>query len=244
MMQLPRAMLIDLDDTILSAYGRPEIAWNNIIASEFAEEFAPFTPNEVAGAVVRSARAFWSTAEAAWRMKLLEARQEVVRGGFAILNAMHRATLTDELAIRLADRFTAYRDEQMFIFPGAHETIDALKARGIKLALVTNGAAAIQRAKIERFALAHRFDHIQIEGEHGFGKPEERAYRHAMERLGVEAPDTWMIGDNLEWEVEMPQRLGIYAIWMDTHGDGLPRGSTVTPDRIIRSLTELLPGEG
>jgi len=25
---LPRAMLIDMDDTILSAYGRPEIAWN------------------------------------------------------------------------------------------------------------------------------------------------------------------------------------------------------------------------
>ena len=34
--KLPRAMLIDMDDTILSAYGRPEIAWNAITA-EFAE---------------------------------------------------------------------------------------------------------------------------------------------------------------------------------------------------------------
>ena len=34
---LPRAMLIDMDDTILSAYGRPEIAWNKI-AEEFADE--------------------------------------------------------------------------------------------------------------------------------------------------------------------------------------------------------------
>ena len=31
-------MLIDMDDTILSAYGRPEIAWNHV-ASEFAGEF-------------------------------------------------------------------------------------------------------------------------------------------------------------------------------------------------------------
>jgi putative hydrolase of the HAD superfamily len=31
---------------------------------------------------------------------------------------------------------------------------------------------------------------------------------------------------------------------MDTHGDGLPQGCGVKPDRIIRSLTELLPGEG
>jgi putative hydrolase of the HAD superfamily len=236
-------MLIDLDDTILSAYGRPEIAWN-VIAAEFADEFAPFAPREVAAAIVASARTFWSSAEAAWRMKLTQARQEVVRGGFAALAAGGRTVLSDDLAIRLADRFTAYRDQQMFIFPGAHETIDALKARGIRLALVTNGSAEIQRAKIERFALAHRFDHIQIEGEHGFGKPEERAYHHAMDALGVAAVDTWMIGDNLEWEVEAPQRLGIYAVWMDTHGDGLPQGSTVTPDRIIRSLTELLPGEG
>ena len=38
MTPLPRAMLIDMDDTILSAYGRPEIAWNHI-AAEFADEF-------------------------------------------------------------------------------------------------------------------------------------------------------------------------------------------------------------
>ena len=151
--------------------------------------------------------------------------------------------LSTDLAIRLADRFTAFREEEMFVFPGAHDAIDALKALGVKLALVTNGAAVDQRAKIERFALAHRFDHIQIEGEHGFGKPEERAYLHAMQTLGVSANETWMIGDNLEWKVEAPQRLGIYAIWLDAHGQGLPPEATVKPDRIIRSLTELLPVE-
>ena len=67
-------------------------------------------------------------------------------------------------------------------------------------------------------------------------------YLHAMAALGVSAPETWMIGDNLEWEIEAPQRLGIYSIWMDVHGEGLPEGSTVKPDRIIRSLTELVPG--
>ena len=51
MTQLPRAMLIDMDDTILSAYGRPEIAWNNV-AAEFADEFAPLSPQQVAAAVV------------------------------------------------------------------------------------------------------------------------------------------------------------------------------------------------
>jgi putative hydrolase of the HAD superfamily len=242
MTDLPRAMLIDMDDTILSAYGRPEIAWN-IVATEFARELAPLSPQQVASVIVDSAHRFWSAAGAEWRLKLAEARHKVVRDGFAALAEAGEATPPIDLAIRIADRFTAYRDEQMFVFPGAHDAIDALKARGVKLALVTNGAAEPQRAKVERFALTHRFDHIQIEGEHGFGKPEERAYLHAMDALGVTAGETWMVGDNLEWEVEVPQRLGIYAIWIDVHGDGLPEGSTVKPDRIIRSLTELLPDD-
>src|ERR1700758_5056144 len=240
MTKLPRAMLIDMDDTILSAYGRPEIAWNTI-AREFAGELAPLPPEQVAAAVLTYARNFWANAEPAWRLKLAEARHLTVKGGFAALAAAGHPRLPDDLAIRLADRFTAYREEEMFVFPGAHEAIDTLKTLGVKLALVTNGAADTQRAKVERFELAHRFDHIQIEGEHGFGKHDEPAHLHARAALGVSAPDTWMIGDNLEWEVEAPQRLGIYAIWMDVHGDGLPEGSTVKPNRIIRSLSELLP---
>jgi putative hydrolase of the HAD superfamily len=240
--KLPRAMLIDMDDTILSAYGRPEIAWNHI-AGEFARELAPLQPQQVAAAVLTYARNFWATAEPAWRLKLEEARRLSVQGGFDALAAAGHARLPADLASRIADRFTAYREEEMFVFPGAHDAIDELKARGVKLALVTNGAAETQRAKVERFAFAHRFDHIQIEGEHGFGKPEERAYLHAMEALGVTAGDTWMVGDNLEWEIAAPQRLGIYAIWMDVHGEGLPPASTVKPDRIIRSLSELLTAE-
>ena len=237
---LPRAMLIDMDETILSAYGRPDAAWL-AVAQEFADELSPLEPSEVAAAVAVAGRQFWETAEAHWRLKLNEARHVVVANGFASLAAGGKTAMPRDFCIRMAERFSAYREEQMQVFPGAHDAIDAFKARGIKLALVTNGAAETQRAKIIRFALEHRFDHIQIEGEHGFGKPDERAYTHAMEVLGVTPRDTWMVGDNLEWEVVTPQRLGIYAIWIDAHGEGLPEGSPVKPDRIIRSLTELVP---
>ena len=67
-----------------------------------------------------------------------------------------------------------------------------------------------------------------------------RAYTHAMEVLGVGPHETWMVGDNLEWEVVGPQRLGIHAIWHDGYGVGLPPGSPIKPDRIIRWLSELL----
>src|ERR1700749_5238821 len=104
---LPRAMLIDMDDTILSAYGRPEIAWNKI-ADEFAGELAPYSPQQVATAVLAFARNFWANAEQAWRLKLAEARHLTVKGGFAALAAAGHKPLPDYLAIRIADRFSAY----------------------------------------------------------------------------------------------------------------------------------------
>ncbi len=238
---LPRAILFDLDDTIVSAYSRPELAWLTV-TTELAETLAPLSPEAATKAVADFALEFWSDADRHKenRQNLTAARRRIVAGALARLGADGRQPFAADVAVRLADRFTAYRDEQMQLFEGAHETLDELKARGVLLALVTNGAADVQRGKVERFDLAHRFDHIQIEGEHGFGKPEEQAYLHAMRALGVAPHETWMVGDNLEWEVAAPQRLGIFAIWHDHIGDGLPDGVPVQPDRIIRRLSELL----
>ncbi len=239
---LPRAILFDLDDTILSAYGRPEQAWP-VVAAGFAAELAPLTADEATTAIVAVSDAFWAdtTHQAYWRMRLTDARRAIVARAFASLSDAGRPAPSAAIGHRLADRFSAYREEQMCLFPDAHAVIDTLRSHGVRLALVTNGAAEPQRGKIARFDLAHRFDHIQIEGEHGFGKPDERAYRHAMRALDVAPQDTWMVGDNLEWEVVAPQRLGIHAIWHDPVGQGLPPDSPIRPDRIIRRLRELLP---
>jgi putative hydrolase of the HAD superfamily len=240
----PRAILFDLDDTIINAYGRPEVAWL-AVTTELADAIAPLAPTRATAAIGAFATDFWADAQRhrLHRQDLKDARRKIVAGALDRLASEERLTLAPGVAERVADRFTAYRDEQMHLFDGAHETLDELKRRGVRLGLVTNGNGAAQRAKVERFDLGHRFDHIQIEGEHGFGKPEERAYRQALEALAVEPRETWMVGDNLEWEVAAPQRLGIYSIWYDPFAVGLPDGADVVPDRIIRHLGELLePG--
>jgi FMN phosphatase YigB (HAD superfamily) len=84
------------------------------------------------------------------------------------------------LADEIADRYSRLREEEMHLFPHALDVLKHYRERGVRLCLITNGAAATQRAKVERFGLAGHFDHIQIEGEHGFGKPELRAYEHAL----------------------------------------------------------------
>jgi len=242
MPNLPRAILFDLDDTILSAFGKAPDQWRRVIAA-FAEHLEPHPPAEIIDAILAYSRYLWADEmrHKHWRHRIGEARRHIVANAFAELRARAgRAAPPPEICDAIADKFNELQHAELGMFPGAHETLDKLKELGVKLALVTNGAAAPQRAKVVRFALEHRFDHIQIEGEHGFGKPEEQAYIHALAALGVVASETWMVGDNLEWEVVAPQRLGIYAIWYDGHGQGLPPGSPIHPDRIIRSLPELL----
>jgi putative hydrolase of the HAD superfamily len=242
MTTLPRAILFDLDDTILSAFGRAPSQWRRVVA-EFVEHLDPHPPDEVIAAILAYSQYLWAdeTRHKHWRHRIGDARRHIVASAFGELCAKHgRAAPPAGICDALADRFNEVQHAELEMFPDAHETLDRLKELGVKLALVTNGAGPPQRAKVERFALVHRFDHIQIEGEHGFGKPEEAAYRHALQTLGVAAKDAWMVGDNLEWEVVAPQRLGIYAIWYDPHRIGLPPDSPIRPDRIIGTLQELL----
>ena len=241
-MKLPTAILFDLDDTILVAFGPSQSQWQRTIAA-FADRLGPIEAHIVAQAIQLASTELWADPgrHKYWRHRIDEARRKIVTDAFAVLAASGHRPPPQAVGDAMADAYNALHDEELAMFPDAHETLDRLKELGVKLALITNGAAAPQRAKVVRFALEHRFDHIQIEGEHGFGKPEERAYTHAMEVLGVRPHETWMVGDNLEWEVVGPQRLGIHAIWHDGYGVGLPPGCTIIPDRIIRRLSELLP---
>jgi putative hydrolase of the HAD superfamily len=239
MADLPRAILFDLDDTLIRAYAQPEEAWTRLL-----HVFAPHLEAHDAAAIetvriaiMEEARAFWNDrAEAAkWRLDIAGARRLSVRRGLARLGYRDEA-----LADRIADAFTELRRAEYRLYPDALATVDTLRERGVRLALVTNGAGEIQRAKIARFELEHRFHHIQIEGEFGLGKPEPDVYRHALERLGCDACDAWMVGDNYEWEVEAPQKLGLCGIWYDPFDAGIPAHATAQPARVIKRLGELL----
>ena len=140
----------------------------------------------------------------------------------------------------MADRYATKRDETLRPFPGAIDTLRRLKAAGVRMGLLTNGSSESQRGKIDKHGLAEFFDHIQIEGEFGIGKPDKRAFRNALDVLGAAPNEAWMIGDNLITDIRGTQQIGIHAVWVDSQGNGLPEGTSVRPDRTIRSLSELL----
>jgi putative hydrolase of the HAD superfamily len=144
------------------------------------------------------------------------------------------------LAEAMAGEHAALRDAMICPFPGALATLRELRERGVAAALLTNGHSRKQRAKIDRFGLAEFFQTIVIESEFGVGKPDLRVYQHALAQLNVASAETWMVGDNLEWDVTAPMRLGITGIWLDHDARGLPADCAIRPDFIIRALPELL----
>jgi len=237
-MTLPRALFIDLDDTLLSAYGNRRDDWTAILR-DHAAGLAGIRPEDACDAILQAAEDFWADAEQhrVWRQKLREARRRVAELGLEKLGITNAAAL----AADIGDAVTEFQHRNMFLFPGVAEALRGFREHGVGLALVTNGAADTQRAKIDRFGLAPLFDHIQIEGEFGAGKPEPAVYENLLAVFAVAPADAWMVGDNLEWEVAAPQRHGIRGIWCDPRRRGLPADSAIRPDHIIHHIEELLP---
>jgi putative hydrolase of the HAD superfamily len=145
----------------------------------------------------------------------------------------------DGLANRIAESYGTEREAACYVVPGALDTLTNLRAQGIKLALVTNGAAEGQQRKVERFRLTDYFDYIQIEGRYGIGKPDARVFRNVLRKLDVKAADAWMVGDNLEFDIRGGRNAGLYTVWVDWQdkGETIPEDSR--PDRIIKNISEL-----
>jgi putative hydrolase of the HAD superfamily len=234
----PQALLLDMDDTILADSDSSDRCWQ-VVCQHFAPRLAGRKPEELFAAIRQYRDWFWSDPERhrQGRLDLCAARQEITAAALLRLG-IHEYSLTSEIE----QAYSAQREESSRPFPGALETLHWLRSRNVRLALLTNGSTHAQRRKIEKWGLAPFFDCMLIEGEFGVGKPDERVYLHALEKLRVAPTDAWMAGDNLEWDVATPQRLGIYGVWVEVAGTGVPESSPVRPNRSIRTLSELRPG--
>jgi putative hydrolase of the HAD superfamily len=235
---LPRAIFFDLDDTIIDDSANVDEGWRAAVESE-AIALTGIAPVEIVSTVHAVRNWFWSDPE-----RHRAGRADLRAASTWILSeALSRHGIKDEaLARRIAHRYRDLREAAHSLLPGAIEALERVHSLGIAAALLTNGDASGQRAKIEQFDLARHFDYICIEGEFGCGKPDARVYRAALDALATVPEQTWMVGDNLEWDVAAPMRLGITGIWHDRFRTGLPAGSVVKPDRIVLGVGELLEG--
>ncbi len=234
-MTYPHAIIFDLDDTILDTTLSADRLWSRA-AEKFAKQ-ADLDATAFDAQMKISREWFWSDPKRnlAGRMDLYKARSGCVEHALKTLDASNA-----QLATSIADWFTQRRITAMQPFDGAIDTLHTLKQAGVRLGLISNGKGETQRDKVIRFGLEPLFDCIILEGEFGTGKPDRRVFDHALDELQAKPSDTWMVGDNLQWEVAAPQALGIKGIWVDWRGTGLPEDTDVVPDRTVRSIAELV----
>ena len=167
---------------------------------------------------------------------MAEARRHVVASAFAVFAGAGQPVPETEVGDKMADLFTMISDEELSVFPRAHEALDGLKRLGVRLALITNGATgqgypvcsrrAVRpcsdrgRARIRQTRRARLYPFN--------GGARCRASRHVD---GRGQPRT---GNRSS---AAPRNLRDLH---DGYGTGLPPGYPIRPDWIIHSLTELI----
>src|SRR5713101_7812563 len=136
----PRAILFDLDETILTYPTDADTCWQTICHRSCGRVLG--VSSEALFAAIRERRDwYWSNPERLYwgRLHLEAARREIVAGG------LRRLGVDDLLmAEEIARAYAVLREEGVKAAPGAIEALRAFRQRGIRLALVTNGPAELQ----------------------------------------------------------------------------------------------------
>ena len=229
------ALLLDLDDTLLDNRAGLAAAKDRL-AALLALRLGDVEPGRVRARFDAASSWFWSDdARHRWgRLDMLAARRAIVVRTLGELGRPEPA-----LAAEAAAFYSELRDRSHVLFEGALDALARLRARTPRLGLVTNGAAAAQRAKIERFDLAGYFDVIVVEGEFGAGKPDARVFAHASAALGADPSRALMAGDDYACDVLGAQRAGLHAVWIDRDGRPAPPHRPPRPHRTLPSVVDL-----
>ncbi len=124
------------------------------------------------------------------------------------------------------------------LFPGARELLDVL-VPDFRIALITNGYAEVQRARMINFDLGRYFDPIVISSEVGHAKPNVEYFDATFEMLGhPPKSDCVVIGDSLTSDIAGAQRYGLDCIWYNPSGQPAP---AVAPTHTVQTLEEIAP---
>lgn len=239
MNEYPKAIFFDLDDTLISFDGVSAGAWDESCKDFVKKHECPYSKEELLATINRARKWYWSDErrQKEGRENLKQARRDIVRA------ALSEYGIKDDEIIRdLADGYTALQYSRVHAYPNTIATLNSLKKDGVRMSLITNGPSDGQREKLRRFGLTDYFEHLLIDQELGFSKPDVRVYYHALGLMNLTASEVWMVGDNLVWDVGAPKSIGIYSIWHDRRGEGVPKNSAIIPDRIITDISQLVIG--
>lgn len=252
-----KAIIFDLDDTLIAEGKSVRLAFHE--TCRHAEERYGIAAARLEETIQLKARELWHTAPVHdYCFNIGISSWEALYGDFsgeapelAILrewvpsyrsrawseSLRHHGIDDEKLADRLASIFMLSRRSHHEVYADTHPCLEAL-AGSYPLVLLTNGAPAIQREKIESSGIGRYFLDILVSGEIGIGKPDVRVFQLALERLNSEPGVTWMVGDSLARDITGGQATGLHTAWMNRNNR--PKDPVIIPEREVHSLAEFI----
>jgi putative hydrolase of the HAD superfamily len=103
------------------------------------------------------------------------------------------------------------RPECWTCMPGAAETLDQLRERGLVIAVASNFDARLH-AVLDGLASLREIRHRVISSEIGWRKPSPRFFQTLCETVGCAPQEILMVGDDLENDILAAQRCGMHAL--------------------------------
>jgi putative hydrolase of the HAD superfamily len=101
-------------------------------------------------------------------------------------------------------------DQVPRVDPAMLALADELRARGLTVAVLTNGTDRIPSEVAEQ-GIACRVDHVFNSAEIGHAKPDRRAFDHVLAALGLTGPEVFFTDDS------PPKLAGADEVGMHTH---------------------------
>jgi putative hydrolase of the HAD superfamily len=229
----PKALLFDLDDTLLDWSGMAIAVQRT--SDAVARRHVGLDAARLAEANASVWLTYWQEVEADWTLGLRESRA-IQREAWR--RALAACGVEDEEVAEYA-RETFAREELLThrLYDDARRLLDGLGGR-YPLALVTNGAADVQRDKLRVVDIETAFDVVVVSAEVGMAKPDCQVFGLALQALGVTAAEAWHVGDSLHNDVAGAKNAGIRAVWLNR--TGAPQREDVVPDVEIATLVQLL----
>ena len=250
------AVIFDLDDTLLVEVASADAAF--LATCALAHEQYAVDTEELHQTVRLKARELWhasparaycvdigiSSWEGLWaRFRGDDPNLEILRAWAPTyrLEAWSRSLAEygvndPSFAEQLADTFRKERRARHIVYADAKPTLEEV-GQTHRVALLTNGAADLQREKIRESKLAPFFEVIVISGEVGVRKPEPEIFALVLDRLSVTAEKAVMVGNSPSSDVAGAQRAGLKGVWLNRSGKECDDG--VEPDAEIAGLNEL-----
>lgn len=135
------------------------------------------------------------------------------------------------------DRYEELLATHADLIPGALNALEEL-GEVATLATVSNGAAAVQQARIKASGVERYMDGIYISEKVGASKPSAKFFEHALKDLGISNRSrVLMVGDDLLADIKGGQNAGVDTCWVNFKNEENTTG--IKPTYEIHSYEEL-----